>query len=152
MIDPQQNIAVALGGYGGHAIGFKPGGVGDITASNRLWQNEDKPPQRIGTGVFVGKNLFIVQETGFACMDPQTGKYLWQHNEAGVFWSSLVLAGDRLYATNQKGITYVIAADPAAYRVLAKNDVGEKSNSTLAIADGQVYLRTYGHLYCIEEK
>ncbi len=85
-------------------------------------------------------------------MDPLTGKLLWQHNEPGVFWSSLVLAGDRLYATNQKGATFIFAADPEKYRQLARNDVAERSNSTLAIADGQIFLRTYEHLYCIEEK
>jgi outer membrane protein assembly factor BamB len=153
MVSADLNLAVATGGYGGHAIGFKlGGGTGDLTSTNRLWQNADKPPQRIGTGVYVGKYLFLVQEPGFACMDPTTGEFLWKHNEPGhVFWASLVKsAGDRFYVTSQKGTTFVFAADPKEFRLLAKNDVGEKSNSTIAIAGRQIFLRTYGHLYCIE--
>jgi outer membrane protein assembly factor BamB len=154
MVNTELNIGVAMAGYGGKAMGFRlGGGTGDLTATNRLWQNTDKPPQRIGTGVFVGKELFIVQEPGFACMDPMTGKFLWQHREPGqVLWASLVKSGDRLYVTSQKGTTFVFAADPKEYRMLAKNEVGEKSNSTIAVTDSQIFLRTYGHLYCIEGK
>jgi outer membrane protein assembly factor BamB len=149
MISPELGIGVAMAGYGGKAMGFKLGGSGNVTDTNRLWQNTEKPPQRIGTGVFVGKNLFIPQENGFTCLDPFTGKFLWQQREPGVIWSSLALAGDRFYATSQKGVTFVFAADPMQYKLLAKNEVGEKSNSTLAISNGQIFLRTWGHLYCI---
>jgi outer membrane protein assembly factor BamB len=153
MVSAELGIGVAMGGYGGRAMGFKLDGSGDVTASNRLWQNDDKPPQRIGTGVFVSKHLFIVQEPGFACIDPMTGSYVWQHREPGqTFWGSLVKSGDRLYATSQRGVTYVFAADPAGFKLLAKNDQSERSNSTPAIADGQIFLRTYGHLYCVEGK
>jgi hypothetical protein len=31
------------------------------------------------------------------------------------------------------------------------NDLGEPSNATPAISDGQIFLRTDGHLYCIAE-
>jgi len=34
---------------------------------------------------------------------------------------------------------------------LAMNDLGEPSNATPAISDGQIFLRTDGHLYCIAE-
>jgi outer membrane protein assembly factor BamB len=149
MINPELGVGVAMAGYGGKAIGFKLGGSGDVTSTNRLWENTEKPPQRIGTGVFVGKNLFIPQQDGFACIDPFTGKFLWQQREPGMIWASLVLAGDRFYATNQRGTTFVFAADPTEYKLLAKNEVGEKSNSTLAISNGDIFLRTWGHLYCI---
>lgn len=152
MVNTDLNVCVAMAGYGGTAIGFKLGGVGDITPSNRLWKSTEKPPQRIGTGVMIGKHLFMVQETGFLCVNPITGKTLWQHREPGqVIWSSIIAAGDRLYATSQQGMTFVIAADPTAYKVLAMNEVGEKSNSSLAISDKQIFLRTFEHLYCIEE-
>lgn len=101
----------------------------------------------------IGKHLFMVQEPGFLCIDPLTGTELWNHREPGqVFWGSIVAVGDRLYVTSQKGTTFVFAADAKEFKLLAKNEVGEKSNSTLAISEGQAFLRTYGHLYCIEEK
>jgi outer membrane protein assembly factor BamB len=152
MVNGELNICVAMAGYGGKAIGFRMGGSGDITSSNRLWQQDQKPPQRIGTGVMVGKRLFMVQEPGFICIDPMTGKTLWEHREPGqIVWSSLIAAGDRLYATSQKGTTFVLAANDQKYELLARNEVGEKSNSSIAVSNGQIFLRTYEHLYCIDE-
>ena len=52
-------IGVAFSGYvNGPTFGFKLGGAGDVTASNRLWL--EKQTQRVGSGVVVGGNVFIV--------------------------------------------------------------------------------------------
>ncbi len=52
-------IGVAFTGWGnGPTIGFKLGGAGDVTASNRLWL--ERQPQRIGSGVVVDGLVFIV--------------------------------------------------------------------------------------------
>jgi hypothetical protein len=59
--------------------------------------------------------------------------------------------GERLYVTSQKGTTYVFAADPSSFKLLAKNALGEASNSTPAVSNGQLFLRTAGHLWCIGE-
>ena len=41
--------------------------------------------------------------------------------------------------------------DPEKFELLAMNDLGEPSNATPAISDGQIFLRTDRHLYCIAE-
>jgi hypothetical protein len=33
---------------------------------------------------------------------------------------------------------------------VAENKLGETSNSTPAISDGQIFIRTHQHVYCIE--
>ena len=48
-------------------------------------------------------------------------------------------------------VVITIRPDPAKLEVLAMNDLGEPSNATPAISDGQIFLRTDGHLYCIAE-
>lgn len=144
-------IAIAAGGYGGPAIGFKLGGSGDVGQSNQLWR-VDRNPQRIGTGVVIGPNLFMVSEPGLACIEMSTGREIWKQRLAGqTFWGSVVRAGDRLYATSQQGVTCVFAADPKAFHLLASNDLSEPSNSTPALADGCIYLRTASALYCVAE-
>ncbi len=143
---------VAMAGYAGAAIGFKPGGMGDITTSARLWRETAKIPQRIGTGVVVGKYLYMVSEPGFQCIEIETGKEMWRHYPGGRFWSSLVGTSKRVYATSQGGDTVVFSPDPKEYKELAVNSVGEGTNATLALSNGQIFLRTYTHLYCIEEK
>ena len=143
--------AVSAGGYGGPAIGFRLGGSGDVTESNRLWRVE-RNPQRIGTGVVLGPYLYMVSEPGVSCIELATGREIWKHREEGeTFWGSLVAVGDRLYVTSQKGTTFVFAADPKGYRALAANPLGEPSNSTPAVSNGQLFLRTASALYCIDE-
>jgi len=145
-------IAVAAAGYGGSSIGFKLGGSGDVTDSDRLWRAE-RNPQRIGTGVVIGPNLFMVSEPALSCIEMSTGRELWKHREpTQTFWGSIVCAGDRLYVTSQQGTTLVYAADAKEFRLLGANALGEPSNSTPALSDGRIFLRTAEHLYCIAEK
>ncbi len=144
-------IGIAMGGYGGKAIGFKLGGAGDITATNRLWQSTAAPPQRIGSGIILGKHMYVVNEPGVECIEAATGKSVWKKNLGGAFWSSLVYGDGRLYATNQQGKTFAFAPDPTAFKLLATSDLGEKINATPAISDGQIFIRTWEALYCIGE-
>ena len=62
----------------------------------------------------------------------------------------MILVGDRIYVPNQAGVCYVIAAAPK-FEQLAVNKLGEQILSTPAFADGEIFLRTYQHLWCIRE-
>jgi outer membrane protein assembly factor BamB len=149
------NLGVAMGGYKGPAIGFKLGGSGDVTDTNRIWREEDKQPQRIGSGVVVGNHLYVANAgpSTAQCIDIETGKDLWVDRlDGGDHWGSVVMAAGRLYVTGQKGITHVFKPNPEKLELLASNDLGESSNATPAISDGQIFLRTDGHLYCIAEE
>ena len=146
-------IGVAFTGWvNGPTIGFKLGGSGDVTATNRLWL--EKQPQRIGSGVVVDGRLFIVNAgPGTAqCIECRTGKVLWTERlEGGESWGSVVQAAGRLYVTSRRGVTTVFRPDPEKLDVLAMNDLGEPSHATPAVSDGQIFLRTDAHLYCIGE-
>jgi outer membrane protein assembly factor BamB len=86
-------------------------------------------------------------------VDAASNKELWKTKPEGeTFWGSMVAVGDRIYVTSQRGNTIVFAADPKEYKQLAKNPLGERTNSTPAISNGQMFIRTAGHLWCIEEK
>src|SRR6267142_2413739 len=131
-------IGVAFTGWGnGPTIGFKLGGAGDVTASNRLWL--ERQPQRIGSGVIVDGLVFIVNAgPGTAqCMECQTGKIRWTERlDGGESWGSVVMAAGRLYVTSRRGFTTVFRPDPEKFELLAMNDLGEPSNATPAISDG----------------
>ncbi len=60
----------------------------------------------------------------------------------------MVAAGGRLYVTNKAGETFILAASPT-YELIAKNTLGETVLSSMAVADGELFLRTYKHLWCI---
>jgi outer membrane protein assembly factor BamB len=114
---------------------------------------QPKSKFRFGSGLATDKHLFYLAENGLAeCWEKETGKVLWQERLQGpgkktTSWSSLSMAGDKIYAPNQSGDVFVFAADPM-FRVLSTNSVAEPTNASLAIAQGNVIMRTDRALWC----
>lgn len=146
------DIVVAMGGYGGPALAARAGN-GDVTETNRLWHRPSNP-QRIGSGVIVGEHIYMVNENGAMwCLELETGKQLWEERlerSGGQTWGSLTYVDGKLYILTLSGLTYVIEANPSQCKILAENDVKERTRSSLAFSDGQVFVRTHESLRCIE--
>jgi len=146
-------IVVAMGGFSGSALAVKPGGSGDVTETRRLWQIP-KTKQRIGSGVISAGHIYIHNDPGVAeCFDLATGKLVWEERLKGPgpksdSWSSMVLAGERLYVVNQSGDTFVLKASPK-FEVLATNSLGETTISSIAASNGELFIRTHKALWCI---
>ncbi len=147
-------VVVAMGGFHGPAIAFTPGGTGNITEKARLWRVDRRNPQRIGSGVILDGLMYMANADGTVeCLDPRTGEAKWEGRlSGGSLWGSIVAAGDNLYVTTQKGDTVVFKANPSKLEEITLNRLGEGSNSTIAVSDGQIFLRTFKALYCIEPK
>jgi outer membrane protein assembly factor BamB len=147
-------VAVQMAGYGGSAIAVRLGGEGDITKS-RLWRHP-RNTQRVGSGMIIGDHVYMVDENGAPhCYELTSGEDVWKVKEragSGMTWGSMVHAEGRLYVLMRNGDTVVFKASPT-YEVLAVNslDRGESTNSSLAISNGDVFIRTFKHLYCIRE-
>jgi outer membrane protein assembly factor BamB len=146
------DVVVAMSGYHGSAIAVKTRGKGDVTTTHRLWHHSKRNPQRIGSGIIVGDHLYMVNaENGIAqCFELPSGKNLWEGKDRlGVaHWGSLVLADGIFYATDQDGNTFLFEAKPEL-KVIRKNSLGEHVNASLAISDGEIFIRSYQHLWCI---
>jgi len=147
------DIVVAMCGYGGPAMAVRAGGKGDVTETHKLWTHP-RNSQRVGSGVVVDGYVYILNEDGSCwCLDPKTGEKKWnQPRVSGVSWSSMTHAAGRIYVNNTDGTTFVIEPNPAEYKLLAENKLGETTRATPAYADGRIYIRTYKNLHCIEAK
>lgn len=148
------DIGIAMGGYQGPRIGFRLGGSGDVTQTHRLWRVEAKQPQRIGSGVVVGEHVYIANAGPgtVECISVKTGELAWQARlPSGNAWGSTVRAGDHLYVIDQSATTHVFRPSPDKFELVSSNRLGpeEKSNSTPAFSDGEIFLRTRTGLYCI---
>ena len=147
-------VAIGMTGYGRSSLAVKVGGSGDIT-KDRLWFHPKPANQRVGSGIIVGEHCYIIDDNGLPrCYELQTGKNLWEGQEklgAGT-WGSMIHSAGRLYCMMKNGDTYVLAANPK-FEILATNklDKGSKTNSSPAVSDGEIFLRTFTHLYCIKE-
>ena len=145
------DICVAMGGFKGPAIGFRMTGSGDIS-DRRLWRKDKANPQRIGSGVFVDGYIYMANAgvNTIECIDSASGEPLWQQRTQGAaHWGSLVYADGRLYTTDQNGNTTVFQPNAEKFELIATNRLDDPGNSTPAIIDGVIYVRTFGHLYCI---
>ncbi len=149
------DVVVMFGGYNGPGVGVRLGGTGDVTRTHRLWRKDEKSnPQSIGTGVFID-GLLYVPKAGpnvIECVDPMTGEAKWVERWQGAaFWGSIVQAGGLLYVTDQAGKTCVFRPNPEKFELVAANELREKSNSTPAVSDGEIFIRTHKSLFCIAE-
>lgn len=145
------DTCVVIGGFNGPSFAFKLGGHDNITEQNRLWR-EERNPQNIGSGIFVGQHVYV-PDAGpgtLRCLNPSTGEVVWQTRlPGGNAWGSIVYANGLAYVTTQSGNTVVFRPSPERYQEVAVNPLNESSNSTPAIAEGEIFIRTFEALYCI---
>jgi outer membrane protein assembly factor BamB len=150
-----EGTLVTMGGFFGSVIYLRPGGEGDVTAK-RLFYERKMKKHTIGSPIVKDGHVYLCVTDGFGqCYELATGKLVWEERlpatgASGQTWGSAVLAGDRLYVVNQSGDTIILRAAPK-FEVIATNVLGELSNSTPALSDGEIILRTHAALYCIGE-
>jgi outer membrane protein assembly factor BamB len=133
-------------------LALRAGGRGDITTSHLLWSTMNGPD--VPTPVTDGKYFYIVNDRGIMwCLDAKTGTefYGQQRLKPGTYSGSLVLADDKLYITNEEGLTSVIKAGPK-FEIIAENSLNDYCLSSPAISNGQIFIRTATNLYCIGKK
>jgi outer membrane protein assembly factor BamB len=131
---------------------FRAGGRGDVTTSHRVWAFENGPD--VPTPVTDGKYFYTVNDRGIAwCLDAKTGEEIYggQRLKPAVYSASPVLADGKIYITSEEGLTTVFRAGPK-FEILAENDMAEYTLSSLAVSDGQLFLRTADRLYCIGKR
>ncbi len=140
------------GGYPkNHVSAVRADGSGKLE-----WENESRvyvPSLLVHQG-----NLYGVLDSGVAiCWSSETGKELWKSRLGGTFSSSPVLVGNKIYATNESGDTFVYRVSPTEYVELGKNHLGDQVLSTMVICDSRIYYRAASlsgqdrseFLYCI---
>ena len=140
-------IASCGEGPGGHWItAVKPGSGG---AKPDVVYKISKMSPYVPTPIVKGNLLFFWADGGtVTCARADSGAMVWQERVGGSYFGSPVCAGDKLYCVSKRGEVVVIAA-AEKFELLARNELGEKSHATPAVANGRMYVRTYGKLFCI---
>jgi outer membrane protein assembly factor BamB len=142
------DMVVALTGDGSGArycAGVKAGG------RSPEWEyrsNQDAP--YVPCPVAKGDHLYWVTDRGIVqCLAVKTGKVVWDERafSTGVSASPL-LARDVFLAIDERGRAVACKASPDGFEKLAANDLREPVFATPAAADGHLYVRTAGKLYC----
>ena len=86
--------------------------------------------------------LYVTMDAGFAiCWNAKTGKQQWKERLGGVFYTSPVMAGNRIYGTNLAGKTFVFEANPDEFKLLATNQLGDEVYASPIVSGDRLYLR-----------
>jgi outer membrane protein assembly factor BamB len=126
-------------------------GEGDVTKSHVAWTLPKHAPHT-PSPLVVGDELYLVSDAGKAsCLDAKTGEVHWQEDLGGHYSASPICAGDKVYIQSEEGVGVVFAADKR-FKLLAKNDLDERSLASYAAADGALFIRTEKHLYRVQAK
>lgn len=134
--DPSSGLAFASGGYPeAFTLAIETTGQHKIVWDNRIKSYEQS--MLISDGF-----LYAFTDRGIAyCWGCRSGKEMWKQRLGGSVSSSPVLVDGKIYATNEKGTTFVFAADPQRFELLSENQLGDEAFATPTPADGRLYHR-----------
>ena len=133
-------------------LALRPGGRGDVLDTNVVWATDNGPD--VPPPVTDGELFYVVNDSGIVFVsDAKTGDPVYGpvRIQTGTYSASPVLADGKIYITNEGGMTTVFKTGPT-FEVLAENDFDDYCLSSPAISDGQIFIRTTGHLYAIGER
>jgi outer membrane protein assembly factor BamB len=138
LFDLSQNVVLAL----------KPA-TGDPSQAEIAWSQTKFIPFCCSP-VLYRNVLFCCKDGGIVTtLDAATGKALKNARSpaTGNYYASLVAGDGKVFLANEEGKLTILSAEPQ-WKVLSTAEFGEGIYATPAIADGKLYVRTTGHLYC----
>jgi len=147
-------IYTASAGTGGGLVKLKPRHDG-MDAEEVYF--ESKLPTAIGGVVKLGDYLYGTTGQAMLCVDFATGKMKWE--ERGIGTASLCFADGRLYLHGENGEVALMEPSPDGYREKgrftppdqpARKGQMEKPWAYPVVANGRLYLRDHGRVWCYD--
>lgn len=93
--------------------------------------------------------LFVVTSYGIVvCHNAKTGEKYWEKEFDSGFYASPILVGDKIYLIDRDGIMHIFKAQNT-FELISEPALGEAVVSSPAFADGQIFIRSEGQLYCL---
>lgn len=119
-----------------------------------LWEFDDAAPD-CSTPLFYDGRLYVLdglKRKVVTCFEPRTGRQFWQGKLPGrsPWWASLTAGDGKLFCINEDGQVVVLQAGGSEFKILFETTIGEPDiQSSVAIADGRLFIRTAENLYCV---
>jgi outer membrane protein assembly factor BamB len=156
-------VAVACSPKKRPVFGVKLGLSGKQSDSALAWTSDPKQfTSDVSTPAFYEGKFYILDSDrkAVSCVDPKTGALVWtgETGSKAKFESSPTVADGKIYMTNFWGDVYVVKAGGDKFELLSVNEMGDgtKPNgdakscrSSIAAADGCLFIRTQDRLYCV---
>jgi outer membrane protein assembly factor BamB len=131
-------------------LALHAGGTGDVTARALQWRYQHHIPQLPSTLLYRGV-IYMINDGGIlTTIDPANGKPFKEGRLRGAvdkYYASPVAADGKVFFVGNSGVVTILKAG-TDHEILSVNELDDECFATPAIADGRVYIRTRGMLYC----
>ena len=112
----------------------------DASTGKEVWTGREKCYEQ--SMLLAGGHLYAVTDDGIAiCREAATGKITWRERLEGPISASPLLVGDNIYATNERGSTWVFKASPDSYQEVARNQLGNIAFASMVACENRIYAR-----------
>ncbi|MCS6775533.1 MAG: PQQ-binding-like beta-propeller repeat protein [Chloroherpetonaceae bacterium] len=135
----------------------RAGGSGTLGTSGLVWKSEERSEvtSDVPTPLFYQNRFYVLSDLrkALSCVEPQTGQVVWSVPLPGntMYWASPTGADGKIYLVNLRGEVCVVQARDGKilHTVAMDNSEDPDVRSTIAVARGNLFLRTTRRLYCI---
>jgi outer membrane protein assembly factor BamB len=137
-------------------VAIRLGGSGNIDGTDRIVWRYNKGTSYVPSPILYGDYVYLMSDAGIlTCLNAKTGELVYEGGRVPIatkfYGASPVAFEGKILLTSDDGDTFVIKAGPK-HEVLATNSIGEPSRTSIAIADGKLFLRGEKNLFCITNK
>lgn len=153
-------IILACAPKGDPIYAVKAGATGTLQQDDIAWKSErqSKVSSDVPTPLFYDGDFFVLSDNRKALsrIEPKTGKVKWSTDTPGrkKYEASPSAADGKVYIMNFAGdVSVVDAANGEVLRAIPMGDEGDDmTRASIAIAQGQLFIRTNKRLYCVGKK
>ena len=135
------NDTLFTSSYGGKTIGFKVAQADGTFKVTQSWTH--KAQGYMSTPVVInGVAYEHLKSQRMMAIEVETGRELWTASEGFGKYASLVAQGDRILALDQRGLLYLLRANPKQFELLDKRRLNDaESWAHLAVAGNDLFVR-----------
>ncbi len=146
-------VYVTSGFRGSALFAIALGRTGDLTGTDAIRWSHDRDTPYVPSPLLVDEFLYVVKVNSgiLSCFDKRTGKaHFAAERLEGVreIYASPVVAKDRVYVLSRDGVCLVLKKGPKL-EILATNRLDERTDASIAMVDGDLFIRGRENLYCI---
>jgi len=137
----------------GPTVALNPvGAQGSIEPGNKaeLWRQKMTPD--VVAPILVDDIVYLLSDGPLTAVDAKGGTQIYrQQLPKQIYRGNMVYGDGKIYVVGREGIGAVIQTGKE-FKLLATNDLKEKTYASPAISNGRIFIRTWDNLYCIGSK
>jgi outer membrane protein assembly factor BamB len=149
-------VALACGPKGAPVYAVKLGRTGNLDDTAIAWKSAERDvTSDVSTPLFYQDRFYVLNsdKRSLACVEP-SGKVVWNGplNSKAKIEASPTAGDGKIYVMSHSGDVFVVAAGPKfkLLHTVPMADPGERDlRSSIAISQGDLFIRTGSKLYCV---